>query len=136
MIDAQEIMDARHAGNVRCVLVSEASQDLGKVLAQAGLLPDSSLLMEHDRATAQAILVAILHKDMPYQMPLMSKDEAEGMAGAILRAHARPGSRYYSNGNWATRENWAPLSGSSFDAGIIVARDDGQYFCVWFEDAD
>lgn len=136
MIDAQEIMDTRHAGEVRCTLVSEAAGDLGAVLARAGLQPDSSRLVEHDRATAHAILSAILHKDMPYQMPLMSKAEADGMADMILSSCEKPGSRYYSNGNWDTREAWHPLGESSFDAGVIVSCGEGRYFCVWFEDKD
>ncbi len=109
---------------------------MNKVLAQAGLQPDSSLLLEHDRETAHSILAAILHKDMPYQMPLMSKGEAAGMADMILSAYGKPASRYYSNGNWETREGWHPLGESSFDAGIIVACGEGRYFCVWFEDKD
>ncbi|AXQ31370.1 hypothetical protein D0B54_22970 [Solimonas sp. K1W22B-7] len=136
MIDPQEIMDARNVGEVRCVLISEESQDLNRVLAQAGLRPDSSLLIEHDRTTAHSILAAIIQKDMPYQMPLMSKAEADGMADMILSAHDKPGSKYYSNGNWETREGWHPLGESSFDAGVIVTYGEGRYFCVWFEDKD
>lgn len=136
MIDPQEIMDARNVGEVRCVLISEESQDLNRVLAQAGLRADSSLLVEHDRAAAHSILAAIIQKDMPYQMPLMSRAEADGMADMILSAHEKRGSKYYSNGNWETREGWHPLGESSFDAGIIVACGEGRYFCVWFEDKD
>ena len=136
MIDTQEIIDARGAGDVRCHLLSEPSQDLGRVLAGAGLKPDGSQLREHDRTTAHAILAALLHKDMPFQMPLMSRPEAEQLADAILSAHAKPGSRYYSNGNWLEGEISDSLAESPFAAGLIVARVDGQYFCVWIEDKD
>lgn len=136
MIDPQEIINARSVGNVRCLLVSEPSQDLDKVLAQAGLKPDGSQLREHDRAGAHAILAALLHKDMPFQMPLMSRPEAEQMADAILYAHVKSGSRYFSNGNWAEGEISDSLAESPFAAGIVVAREDGRYFCVWIEDKD
>ncbi|MDM4771832.1 hypothetical protein [Solimonas sp. SE-A11] len=136
MVDSQEIIDARGAGDARCLLISEPSQDMGKVLEQAGLKADDSQLREHDQTAAHAILTALLHKDLPFQMPLMSRPEAEQMADAILSAHAKPGSRYYSNGNWLDGEISDSLTESPFAAGIIVAREDGRYFCVWIEDKD
>lgn len=136
MIDPQEIIDARSSGDIRCLSISEPSEELGQVLAQAGLKPDGSQLREHDRATAHAILTALLHKDMPFQMPLMSKPEAEQMADAVLSAYGKAGSRYYSNGNWLDGEISDSLTESPFAAGLIVARGEGQYFCIWIEDKD
>lgn len=136
MIDPQEIIDARSSGDIRCLGISEPSEDLGQVLVQAGLKPDSSQLREHDRATAHAILAAILQKDMPFQMPLMSRPEAEQMADAILSAYGKAGSRYYSNGNWLDGEITDSLTDSPFAVGIIVASGEGRYFCIWIEDKD
>ncbi len=136
MIEPLEIIEARHAGEIRYGAVSDWSGDLNRVLSKFGLTPDAALLVEHDRAGATSILTALLWKDMAYETPNTTEAKAGAMAESILSSYANTDSRYYSNGNWAKRESWNPLTESTFDAGLIVTAGKNLYFCIWFQDED
>lgn len=136
MIDPQKIIEARDAGEVKYVVISDYSNDMNRVLSRFGLIADSSLLVEHDRKTALSILAALLWKDMAYENACMSETEAKNMAEEIISQNEDAESKYYSNGNWAKRDNWNPLTESTFDAGLIITGDSHRYFCIWFQDED
>lgn len=136
MTNPRQLMLARDCGEVRYAVVADLSNDLSQVLAKFGLVPDASLLIEHNRETAYEILVKLLWKDMAYANECMPRTEAEGFAKAILAEHTSAESRFFSNGNWAKRGSWNPLTRSTFDAGLIVSASDHLYFCIWFQDED
>jgi hypothetical protein len=66
----------------------------------------------------------------------MPHEQAVSIAQSIFDQYSESTSRYYSNGNWALRESWNPLTEATFDAGIIITGVDKKYFCIWFEDED
>ena len=136
MIDSHSIITARQYGEIRCSVASEGTGDMSRVLGKFGLTADASLLVEHDRASAFSLLRDLLWKDMAYGSECMPRAQAEEMADALLRQHGTPQSRYFSNGNWSRREGWNALTESTFDAGLIMAGGDSQYFCIWFQDED
>jgi hypothetical protein len=136
MNDPRSIIEARECGEIRYAVVSESSSDLSRVLGKFGLTPDASLLVEHDKESAFAILSDLLWKDMAYDGECMPRSQAEEIANQLLRQYSVPESKYYSNGNWSKRESWNPLTESTFDAGLIVTGKDGTYFCIWFQDED
>ncbi len=136
MVDPRDLIAERCSGEVRYAVLSDASGDLSQVLGRFGLSPDASALIEHDRATALAILVELLWKDMAYECECMPRGRAEAWAEQVFAEHAAAASRFYSNGNWARRESWNPLTPSTFDAGVIITGPDGTYFCLWFQDED
>jgi hypothetical protein len=136
MIDPRKLIAARRFGNVHYALVSDHSADLSQVLAKFGLTPDASLLVEHDRETALAILTELLWKDMAYEEECMPRAQAGEYALEWLIEHEDAESKYYSNGNFAKRESWNPFTESTFDAGLIVTGTAGQYSCLWFQDED
>ena len=136
MNDPRSIIRARPNGEIRYAVVVESRNDMARVLGKFGLTPDPSLLIEHDRETAFAILRALLWKDMAFESECMPLSQAEEIARNLLQQHSAPESKFYSNGDWSKGEGWSPLTNSTFDSGLIVARGDGTYFCVWFEDED
>jgi hypothetical protein len=136
MTDPLALIQARTAGEIRYAVVSEVTASLSRVLAKVGLRPDETLLVEHNQQTALAILEQLLWKDMAYATECMPKALATSFARQILDEHAGAESRYFSNGNWSKRESWNPLTESSFDAGLLIAREDGCYVCIWFQDED
>jgi hypothetical protein len=136
MIDPRKLLAARRFGEFRYALVSDNSGDISQVLAKFGLTPNASLVVEHDRETALTILTELLSKDMAYESECMPKEQAEGFARELLLQYADGESKYYSNGNFAKRESWNPMTDSTFDAGLIVTGIADQYFCLWFQDED
>jgi hypothetical protein len=136
MNDPRSIIEARKYGEVRYAVVSESTNDLSRVLGKFGLTPDASLLVEHDRETAFAILRELLWKDMAYEGECMPRSQAEEVANQLLLQYSIPESKYFSNGDWSKRESWNPLTESTFDAGLIVTGSAGTYFCIWFQDED
>ena len=136
MIDPRALIADRQCGEVRYAVLSGASGDLSQILGRCGLSPDASALVEHDRDAALAILVELLWKDMAYGCECMPRARAEAWAEQIIDGHATAGSRFYSNGNQARHQAWNPLTPSTFDAGVIIAGQDGTCFCLWFQDED
>lgn len=136
MIDPQKIIEARDAGELKYIVISDYSNDMNRVLSRFGLIADSALLVEHNRETALSILAALLWKDMAYESACMSEAGAKEMAEAIISQNESTESKYYSNGNWAKRESWNPLTDSTFDAGLIITGCNHRYFCIWFQDED
>jgi hypothetical protein len=136
MINPTEIIKARGAGEIRYSVLTDYSGDLNSVLAKFGLVSNQSLLVEHDRSSAVAILTVLLEKDMAYDGQLMSTDRAVALAEEIVKSHETQASKFYSNGNWAKKESWNPFTDSTFDAGLIITTDDHRYFCIWFQDED
>jgi hypothetical protein len=136
MNDPRSIIEARKYGEVRYAVASESTNDLSRVLGKFGLTPDATLLVEHDRETAFAILRELLWKDMAYEGECMPRSQAEAVANQLLLQYSIPESKYFSNGDWSKRESWNPLTESTFDAGLIVTGNDGTYFCIWFQDED
>jgi len=135
MIDPRELVAKRNCGSVRYAVISDYSGDMNQVLAKFGLNADRALLVEHNRAGALDILASLLHRDMAYESELMPEQSARGIAEAVLHPQ-RADATYFSNGNWAKRESWNPLTSSTFDAGIIVREGESVYVCIWFQDED
>jgi hypothetical protein len=135
-----EVLAARGAGAVRIAVVFDASGDMNSVLAKCGLTPDHTLLAEHGRAAALAILTQLLWKDMAYHLACMPEARAAAIAQELIAQHECAASRYYSNGNFAAAESttrsWNPLTAATFDSGLIITGAGHQYFCIWFEDED
>ena len=137
MIDPRALIAARRFGEIRYSLASELTGALSRLLGKFGLVPDESLLVEHDRESALQILVTLLWKDMAYEGECMSKHEADSLARKVISEHERPGSRYFSNGNVAKGESWNPLTESTFDAGLVITDPvSHNHFCIWVQDED
>lgn len=136
MIDFRALIEARKYGEIRVSVASEMTGDLSRVLSKFGLLDDASMLIEHSRATAVSILTELLWKDMAYEGECMPRENAEASAISIISENEDAQSRFFSNGNWALRESWNPLTKATFDAGIIISGQRGTYFCIWIEDED
>lgn len=136
MNDPRSIVEARKYGEIRCAVVSEINNDMSRVLGKFGLTPDASLLVEHNRESAFAILRELLWKDMAYEGECMPASQAEEIANHLLQQHSTPASKFFSNGECAKRESWNPLTESTFDSGLIVTGSNGTYFCIWFQDED
>ncbi|SEL92962.1 hypothetical protein SAMN05216359_12713 [Roseateles sp. YR242] len=136
MNDPRSIIEARKYGEIRCAVVSEMTNDMSRVLGKFGLTPDASMLVQHSRESAFAILRELLWKDMAYEGECMPKSQAEEIANHLLQQHSIPESKFFSNGDWSKRESWYPLTESTFDAGLIVSGSNGTYFCIWFQDED
>jgi|GEM_PF-1558551 len=137
MIDPHAIISRRRYGEIRYAVVSSCGSDMSQILAKFGLTADESLLVEHDRESALAILTHLLWKDMAYESECMPKHEAKSLAQGIMAEHERPGTRYFSNGNVAESNSWNPLTASTFDAGLLMTDDkEREYFCIWFQDED
>ena len=132
----QSIIQERRFGEIRIAVVSEVTGDLSRVLQKCGLRSDPTMLVEHPRDEAEAILRELLWKDMAYEGECMPRERAALIARAILAENSVTCSRFFSNGNWARRESWNPLTESTFDAGLLVSLVGGQYFCIWFQDED
>lgn len=137
MIDPHTLISARRFGEIRYSVASESTGSLTRILAQFGLTPDESLLVEHTRDSALQILITLLWKDMANEGECMPRHKAESLAQQILIEHEGPESRYFSNGNVANGESWNPLTESAFDAGLVVTNAaTRRHFCIWFQDED
>lgn len=137
MLNYRALIDARRCGEIRCSVASEFTGNISRLLGKFGLVPDESLLVEHNRDSALEILTALLWKDMAYDGECMPKQEAESLALQVLSEHEGPGCRYFSNGNVAKGESWNPLTESTFDAGLLITDALNQkHFCIWFQDED
>jgi non-ribosomal peptide synthetase component E (peptide arylation enzyme) len=136
MVDPHALIAARQCGEIRYAVISDHSADLSRALARFGLMPDASLLVEHDETKAFGILVELLWKDMAYGVECMPKPQAEEFAKAIFAEHACAESKFFSNGGGPGRESWNSLTESTFDAGLVVTGKDHTYFCIWFQDED
>ncbi|OQX18127.1 MAG: hypothetical protein BWK76_08370 [Desulfobulbaceae bacterium A2] len=137
MIDPRALIAARSVGEIRYAVAYESTSDLSRVLSEFGLLPDKSLLVEHDRDSSHAILTTLLWKDMAYEDECMPRHQAESLAQQILDEHALPGAKYFSNCNVAKEKNWNPLTESTFDAGLVIINEVSHiHFCIWFQDED
>lgn len=133
----RELTAARRVGEIRYSFASESTGNLSRLLGKFGLLPDETLLVEHDRESARQILVALLWKDMAYDGECMPKETAESLARKIIAENERPGCRFFSNGNLAKGESWNPLTESTFDAGLLITDPmSGNHFCIWIQDED
>lgn len=136
MNDPRLIIAARKYGEIRYSVVSESTNDMSRVLGKFALTPDASLLVEHNKESAFAILRDLLWKDMAYQDECMPKPQAEEIAHSLLQEFSVGQSKYFSNGDWSKRESWNPLTESTFDAGLIITGTEGKYFCIWIQDED
>ena len=136
MNDPRSIIEARKYGEIRYAVASEITSDMSRVLGKFGLTPDASLLVQHNRESAFAILRELLWKDMAYEGECMPESQAEEIANHLLQQHSIPERKFFSNGDWSKRESWNPLTESTFDAGLIVTGSYGTYFCIWFQDED
>lgn len=136
MIHPLEVISARKYGEVRLCVVTVHTGNLDKVLSKCGLMPESILLVEHDRKAAHEILSILLHKDMAHGIHCMSESEARAMAERVISCHETSSSRYYSNGNLAKEKAWTPFTDATFDAGLVISGQDYSYFCIWIEDED
>lgn len=136
MIEPLNIFEARDAGEIKYVVITDYSNDMNRILSRFGLFGDSNLLIEHNRETTLSILANLIWKDMAYESTFMLENEARQLANKIISEYEFSESKYYSNGNWAKRESWNPLTESTFDAGIIITGPNHIYFCIWFQDED
>lgn len=136
MNDPRSIIAVRKYGEIRYSVASECTGSMSRVLGKFGLTPDASLLVEHDKESAFAILRELLWKDMAYEDECMPKSQAEEITHSLFQEFSTPQSKYYSNGDWSKRESWNPMTESTFDAGLIVSDGNGSYFCIWFQDED
>jgi hypothetical protein len=136
MHNLQSIFTSRTGGELRYSVVTEYTGSIARALGMLGLKTDETSLFEYEYGTALEILIAILWKDMAYESEFMPQAQAAELARQFLDEHSVPGSKYYSNGNWALRESWNPLTEATFDTGIIIVRPDHRIACFWVEDED
>ncbi|WP_167046504.1 hypothetical protein [Burkholderia sp. Ax-1724] len=100
------------------------------------MTPDGAALVAQDRANAIAILTHLLWKGQAYDYECMDSRKAAELAERIISENESTDSRYFSNRTSALSNSWNGLTDSTFDSGIVVSSEDGQYFCIWLEDED
>ncbi|MBN3802151.1 hypothetical protein GXB81_03650 [Paraburkholderia sp. Ac-20336] len=132
----KEILAARGPTMIRISSILDYSNDLSQVLKKFGLTPDRAALVAQDRANAIAILTHLLWKGQAYDYECMDSRKAAELAERIISENESTDSRYFSNRTSALSNSWNGLTDSTFDSGIVVSSEDGQYFCIWLEDED
>lgn len=91
--------------------------------------------------------MALLHKDMAYEVELMPVDKASLFTDKFFSLFSKQ-ALYFSNSSWNENEysgadkdfefglsSWAPLTELTFDSGIIIC-DNSKIDIIWFSDAD
>ncbi|WP_192311768.1 hypothetical protein [Pseudoxanthomonas sp. PXM02] len=107
-----------------------------------GLFPERAHYFEIDAAEAQAVLVAVLSRDMAYGINLVPPDEAQALAAAFVGQFAKESAGYYTNGDYGKPKTtsgvgpgWNPVTDATFDTGVLVVSP-SRIACAWFMDED
>ncbi|HEY0931214.1 MAG TPA: hypothetical protein VGE27_14935 [Gemmatimonas sp.] len=98
--------------------------------------------IEVSAADAQAIVTALLHRDLAYGAELMSLASAADLATPLFDAVPEPHA-YFTNGDWvmnpnggeATLRGWNPISDATFDSGVVCLGA-GRAAVFWVQDED
>jgi len=141
---AEEVIEARACGAVRCGLSARPSPTPAELAAEFGLDPDPRLYREIDADSARRLVGLLLRTDMVWSGPAMPPDRAEQLAGRLLAEFGTDGARFFTNGlfdppagpprDWAGA-GWTPATVATFDAGILVVGPQ-RSGCLWVEDGD
>jgi hypothetical protein len=136
----EAVRTERTTGRVIC---GTAKADTASALAAAfGLSPEPGRYREVDEALARGILVGILHRDLAYGARIMSLARAEELAGEVLLKFGRPGSRFFTNGEFKqdagaglVLSKWDPATTATFDTGVLIVAP-GESACIWVAEED
>jgi hypothetical protein len=107
-----------------------------------GLFPERTHYFKIDAAEAQAVLVAVLSREMAYDSDLVPRDEAQVLAAAFVGQFAEESASYYTNGDYGKPKTtpgvgpgWNPVTDATFDTGVLVVSPT-RIACAWFMDED
>jgi hypothetical protein len=125
------------------VIVGVAKADAASVLAAAfGLSSEPGRYREIDKELAYGILAGILHRDLAYGARIMSLARAEALASEVMQRFSRPGTRYFTNGEFRhdagvglVLSKWDGATTSTFDTGVLIVAP-GESACIWVADED
>ncbi|WP_086931669.1 hypothetical protein [Agarilytica rhodophyticola] len=102
---------------------------------------ESGIYNKIKRPEAVEVLRAVLHRDMAYNVKIMSSEEAKNLANDFVGEFGDD-AVFYTNGEYGKpRDNpnigpsWSPATDATFDTGIIVVSH-GVVACAWFTDED
>jgi hypothetical protein len=143
---AQEIIEARDAGHVRCGLSALRAPSLADLAREFGLRDDASIYHDIDEVDARRLMCVALRRDLAYGAELMSEARAAELADRFI-ADFGADARYCTNGSWhlppvvahdgrsGHGPGWIPATDATFDTGVLVigAVRSG---CFWVEDED
>ena len=106
-----------------------------------GLSNESGIYKKIERAEAVEVLKSVLHKDMAYNVKIMSSEKAKNLAVEFVDDFGG-GAIFYTNGEYGkSRTNlnvgpsWSPATDATFDTGVIVIFNE-VVGCAWFADED
>ena len=137
----RDIPIERRYGITRCAHARIFDRGLKPALLMFGLFPQTDALTEISPSQAQAVLEALLWKDLAYRAEVMSLQRARELAHEFVASHAEENTKYFVNADWSLylREpngfSFTGLTDSTFDGGV-VALSGGFASCVWVEDED
>jgi hypothetical protein len=93
---------------------------------------------------AAQLVRAVLARDLAYDGEVMESTDAANLASGFI-THVGDAAEFFTNGSWCdapvvtstvTRgASWEPLSGATFDAGVVGVGDD-RAAMLWVEDED
>jgi hypothetical protein len=116
--------------------------DLVAVSAKYRALGDRWVSLPQDKAAQ--LVHDVLARDLAYDGEVMRSVDAANLAADFI-AHLGGPAEFFTNGSWCeapvvtptvTRgASWEPLSGATFDAGVVGVGDD-RAAMLWVEDED
>jgi hypothetical protein len=136
-----EILECKNGSELRTSLLICRTKDLNLVLKKFGLKPFSDQLIGMDWAEAQASLKFLLWRSLAYSsVETCPEEKAEKAALEIMNRYSTNESKFYSNGEWHSKDGkWtfssSGLTDATFDAGLII-QNNIEYVCIWFEEED
>ncbi|NUP09151.1 MAG: hypothetical protein HOW73_24130 [Polyangiaceae bacterium] len=137
-----EIIERRKAGRVTCAIHRDLPEGplfaLGDaVLVRHSLRALGSKWKVADRATAEQIATALLHRDLAYTVELMPLQVASTLASRFTSTIESP-CRFLTNlalSPEGTPTIWEPSSPATFDGGIVGVAE-AMASVLWVEDED
>jgi hypothetical protein len=136
-----KIIAERRYGITRCLQARVFDRDLSAVLSMFGLDPSVGALIKLTAPHAQAVLEALLWKDLAYSVEIMPLEKAAALAHEFVNSGQHENTQYFSNADWSLYFNktrgfsFTGFTESTFDGGVI-AIGGGFASCVWVEDED
>jgi hypothetical protein len=131
-----DIVRRRNCGRVHCGIDGGATS-VADVAQAFGLSPDPACYHEVTEATARAIAITILRRDLAYSAELLSSEAATELAAEFFQRSYSPGCRFFSNGDFSQDPptSWMPATSATFDTGVLVLSA-ARTACLWVEDED
>jgi hypothetical protein len=107
-------------------------QIIDSYVESLGMYPIGDNWVQINRETASKILIDVLHRDLAYGDEIMSIEDATHLMTAFLERFTN-NPLYYTN--IVLGRSWMPVTGATFDAGVVVS-DDILIGLLWAEEQD